>query len=65
MVGNKKKVDKKKDKKLKKAEKKEQKMLLKAMAPAGCKTKCCEKYLKAESKRCKRCPCFDLIMKVA
>jgi hypothetical protein len=26
----------------------------------GTKSKCCEKYKKSETKRCKRCPCFDL-----
>lgn len=29
------------------------------------KSKCCKKYKKAESKRCKKCPCFDLLKKVA
>ena len=29
------------------------------------KTKCCNKFKKAEHKRCKKCPCFDLIKKVA
>lgn len=29
------------------------------------KKKCCDKYKKAEKKRCKKCPCFDLIQKVA
>jgi hypothetical protein len=29
------------------------------------KPKCCKKYKKAEHKRCKKCPCFDLIQKVA
>ena len=29
------------------------------------KSKCCKKYKKSESKRCKKCPCFDLIKKVA
>lgn len=29
------------------------------------KNKCCKKYKKAEKKRCKKCPCFDLIKKVA
>lgn len=29
------------------------------------KSKCCNKYKKAESKRCKKCPCFDLLKKVA
>ncbi|OXA83194.1 hypothetical protein B0A56_02085 [Flavobacterium columnare NBRC 100251 = ATCC 23463] len=28
------------------------------------KSKCCEKYKKKESKRCKRCPMFDLIDKI-
>ena len=30
-----------------------------------CKSKCCKKYKKSEAKRCKKCPCFDLIKKVA
>lgn len=29
------------------------------------KTKCCKKYKKTENKRCKKCPCFDLLKKVA
>lgn len=29
------------------------------------KSKCCKKYRKSEFKRCKKCPCFDLIKKVA
>lgn len=29
------------------------------------KTECCKKYKKAEDKRCKKCPCFDLLKKVA
>ncbi len=29
------------------------------------KPKCCKKYKKAEHKRCKKCPCFDLLDKVA
>jgi len=29
------------------------------------KSKCCKKYKKSEFKRCKKCPCFDLIKKVA
>ena len=29
------------------------------------KSKCCKKYKKAECKRCKKCPCFDLLKKVA
>tara|TARA_R110001583_G_C5589207_1_gene403612 strand:- start:993 stop:1166 length:174 start_codon:yes stop_codon:yes gene_type:complete len=26
---------------------------------------CCEKYKKSEKKRCDKCPCFDLIKKMA
>lgn len=29
------------------------------------KSKCCKKFKKCETKRCKKCPCFDLIKKVA
>ena len=29
------------------------------------KSKCCKKYKKGEQKRCKKCPCFDLLKKVA
>lgn len=29
------------------------------------KSKCCKKFKKAERKRCKKCPCFDLLKKVA
>ena len=29
------------------------------------KSKCCKKYKKTENKRCKKCPCFDLLKKVA
>lgn len=29
------------------------------------KSKCCKKFKKAEHKRCKKCPCFDLVKKVA
>lgn len=29
------------------------------------KSKCCKKFKKSESKRCKKCPCFDLMKKVA
>jgi hypothetical protein len=29
------------------------------------KARCCKKYKKAETKRCKKCPCFDLLKKVA
>ncbi len=33
--------------------------------PKACKTKCCKKYKKGENKRCSRCPCYDLMKKVA
>ncbi|WP_162623244.1 hypothetical protein [Confluentibacter sediminis] len=33
--------------------------------PNKVKSSCCEKYKKAEDKRCKKCPCFDLLKKVA
>ena len=33
--------------------------------PKICKTKCCKKYKKGENKRCNRCPCYDLMKKVA
>lgn len=29
------------------------------------KSSCCKKFKKGENKRCKKCPCFDLIKKVA
>ncbi|MEP5256180.1 MULTISPECIES: hypothetical protein [Winogradskyella] len=29
------------------------------------KSKCCKKFKKSENKRCKKCPCFDLLKKVA
>ena len=29
------------------------------------KSKCCKKFKKSENKRCKKCPCYDLIKKVA
>jgi hypothetical protein len=64
-LGKKNKAIKKKLKKEKKRLKKERRALLKEMAPAGCKTKCCEKYQKCENKRCSRCPCFDLMKNVA
>lgn len=55
---------KKKDKKLKKER-------IKALQSTGfeqldkVKSKCCKKYKKAEHKRCGKCPCFDLMKKVA
>jgi len=51
--------------KKKKAAEKIEKGKLKALALKGCKTKCCKKYKKNENKRCKRCPCYDLMQKVA
>ncbi len=29
------------------------------------KSKCCKKYKKGKGKRCKRCPCFDLLKKAS
>jgi len=48
---------KKKDKK----DKKDKKNKLKELKSKALKSKCCEKYRKSESKRCGRCPCFDLV----
>jgi len=51
--------------------KKEKKKALKKLQASGIviadkvKSSCCEKYKKKESKRCKKCPCFDLFMEVA
>ncbi len=33
--------------------------------PKKVKENCCKKFKKGENKRCKKCPCFDLIKKVA
>jgi hypothetical protein len=30
-------------------------------SPKGCKSKCCKKFKKCETKRCKKCPCSDLL----
>ncbi|MGC4041048.1 MAG: hypothetical protein QM710_09770 [Flavobacterium sp.] len=47
-----------------KPKKKKEKALLKIQNMAEkCKSSCCEKYKKKESKRCKRCPMFDLLKK--
>ncbi|TXN37353.1 hypothetical protein FVB32_03445 [Flagellimonas hymeniacidonis] len=51
--------------KKKKDLKKNNKALLKELPITNCKVKCCKKYKKSENKRCKRCPCFDLLKKVA
>lgn len=52
-------------KKVKKAEKlrarRLQLLAVSGCPPHGCKTKCCEKFAKCESKRCKKCPCLDLL----
>lgn len=39
--------------------------LLQATDSVSVKAKCCKKYKKGEGKRCKNCPCFDLLKKVA
>jgi hypothetical protein len=49
--------EKKKDKK--------KKLLKDIKVAANCKSKCCDKYMKGEKKRCSRCPMFDLIKKVS
>lgn len=55
---------KKKDKRLKKER-------IKVLKSSGydslgkVKSKCCKKYKKNEHKRCKKCPCLDLMKKVA
>jgi hypothetical protein len=51
----------KKDKK----DKKDKKNKLKDLKTKGLKSNCCEKYRKSESKRCGRCPCFDLVKEKA
>jgi len=56
---------KKAGKKRRKALKRTRKESLMGFPPCACKETCCEKYLKSEKKRCSRCPCFDLIKKVA
>ncbi|RKE98983.1 hypothetical protein [Ichthyenterobacterium magnum] len=58
-------MGKKKDKRLKK-----ERLLNLSIQDESCttikyKSKCCKKYKKSEAKRCKKCPCFDLIKKVA
>ncbi|TMU54739.1 hypothetical protein FGG15_11095 [Flagellimonas algicola] len=44
---------------------KKHKTRLRELPVTNCKVKCCKKYKKGENKRCKRCPCFDLLKKVA
>ncbi len=54
-------MGKKKDKQLRKREKRLRKLARTQCPPEGCKPRCCKKYKKRESKRCKKCPCFDLL----
>ncbi len=49
------------EKQRKKRDKRLSKLSFTQCPPKGCKSKCCKKYRKCESKRCKRCPCYDLI----
>ena len=60
-MGNKKKTGKKALKAEKLRAKRLQLLAVSACPPEGCKSKCCEKYAKCESKRCKKCPCLDLL----
>ena len=60
-----KKTEKEKEKKAEKKQAKKLKKLQSGDFSKPLKTKCCSKYKKSESKRCKRCPCFDLLKKVA
>lgn len=53
-----------KEKKSKKKEKKKQ-LLTACNISEKYKSKCCEKYLKSEKKRCKRCPMFDMFNKAS
>ena len=57
-------MGKKKDKKLKK-ERIHSLKLNGCQQNKKCKSTCCKKYKKSEQKRCKKCPCFDLLKKVA
>ncbi|PCE66165.1 hypothetical protein [Sediminicola luteus] len=41
------------------------KKALKQLIPDKTKSKCCKKFKKGEHKRCGKCPCFDLLKKVA
>jgi len=51
--------------------KKKQKKAIKTLEKFGIKlpnkvkSSCCEKFKKSEDKRCGKCPCFDLLKKVA
>jgi len=54
-----------------KKKEKKQKYILETLHKAGVinaekvKSKCCKKHKKGEHKRCGKCPCFDLLKKVA
>ena len=54
-------MGKKKEKQQKKREKRLRKLAQTMCPPKGCKSTCCKKFKKCESKRCKKCPCFDLL----
>ncbi|WP_299548126.1 hypothetical protein [Seonamhaeicola sp.] len=51
--------------------KKEKKKAVKKLKSLGIittdkvKNSCCKKFKKGEKKRCKKCPCYDLLKKVA
>jgi hypothetical protein len=64
-VSKKEKKAKKSQKQEKKVRKLQQKALDKLAKEGKVKRKCCEKYKKAEHKRCGKCPCFDLLKRVA
>jgi hypothetical protein len=57
-------VSKKEKDKSKKKDKKAA-ILKKIKVAENCKSNCCDKYKKSESKRCSRCPMFDLLKKSA
>lgn len=51
---------------LKKEKKLREKRVKKLLDPSGSssrdyKEKCCKKFKKGEAKRCKNCPCYDLM----
>jgi hypothetical protein len=56
-----KKKDKAPEKQQKKREKRLKELAQTQCPPQGCKKNCCKKYKKCESKRCKKCPCHDLL----
>ncbi|MDO6817817.1 hypothetical protein Q4597_01495 [Zobellia sp. 1_MG-2023] len=64
-MSKKKKSSKKKDKKKAKPELLQQRLEKVLSCETKLKSKCCKKYKKNESKRCGKCPCFDLLKKVA